>query len=250
MTTRRLLTLGLPLDAVTQIEVVRDILDDALRCRADSFLTTFVNPASAVLANRLPEYAELLHQFHLVLPDGTGMVVAARWLHRENVMRVSFDTTSLAPVLFRLAVDHRASIALVGGKPGVAERAASQIKAAYHDLAIVAAIDGYRTRDKIVCELRALSPNIVICGMGALAQERLLVELADTWRGLGFTCGGYLDQLSGGMQYYPGWIDAMQLRFAYRLYREPHRLWRRYLLEYPEFGIRLLRELANRERST
>lgn len=245
MSARRLRTLGLPVDAVGKVETVRDILDGALARDDDAFLTTFVNPASAVLVNRQPEYASLLERFHLVLPDGTGMVLASRWLHRENLIRVSFDSTSLAPVLFRLAADHRATVALVGGQPGVAERAASQITAVHTRLAIVAAIDGYRHRDKIVCELRRSAPKIVICGMGAPAQELLLTELSESWRGLGFTCGGYLDQLSGGMQYYPGWVDSLQLRFAYRLFREPRRLWRRYLLEYPEFGIRLLRELVN-----
>jgi N-acetylglucosaminyldiphosphoundecaprenol N-acetyl-beta-D-mannosaminyltransferase len=40
--------------------------------------------------------------------------------------------------------------------------------------------------------------------------------------------------------YYPKWVDTANLRFAYRLIREPRRLWRRYLLEYPSFWYGLI----------
>lgn len=59
---------------------------------------------------------------------------------------------------------------------------------------------------------------------------------AQGWRGWGFTCGGFLDQLGSGLYYYPQWVDQMNLRFAYRLLKEPRRLWRRYFFEYSRFA--------------
>jgi N-acetylglucosaminyldiphosphoundecaprenol N-acetyl-beta-D-mannosaminyltransferase len=82
--------------------------------------------------------------------------------------------------------------------------------------------------------------------MGASIQERFLLRLVATgWSGFGFTCGGYLDQLVDGMHYYPRWVDAANLRWAYRLIREPRRLSRRYGMEYPYFAARLALSLLS-----
>ncbi|MNN73388.1 UDP-Gal:alpha-D-GlcNAc-diphosphoundecaprenol beta-1,4-galactosyltransferase [compost metagenome] len=72
--------------------------------------------------------------------------------------------------------------------------------------------------------------------MGTPRQEDFLIELQESgWLGVGFTCGGYFDQLNsadGGL-YYPGFIDRYNMRWAYRIYKEPKRLWKRYFVDYP-----------------
>jgi N-acetylglucosaminyldiphosphoundecaprenol N-acetyl-beta-D-mannosaminyltransferase len=50
--------------------------------------------------------------------------------------------------------------------------------------------------------------------------------------------------LNGGINYYPKLIDKWNLRWAYRLCREPRRLGRRSLLDYPAFGLALCRALG------
>jgi N-acetylglucosaminyldiphosphoundecaprenol N-acetyl-beta-D-mannosaminyltransferase len=72
--------------------------------------------------------------------------------------------------------------------------------------------------------------------MGAPLQERFLSQLAaNGWTGIGLTCGGFLDQVVQGSDYYPGWVDRLNIRFLYRLGKEPRRLWRRYLVDYQVF---------------
>ena len=58
---------------------------------------------------------------------------------------------------------------------------------------------------------------------------------AQGFSGLGFTCGGFLDQLAESQHYYPAWIDKADLRWLYRLCKEPRRLLRRYTLDYAPF---------------
>jgi UDP-N-acetyl-D-mannosaminuronic acid transferase (WecB/TagA/CpsF family) len=68
--------------------------------------------------------------------------------------------------------------------------------------------------------------------MGAPRQEAFLVALADSgWKGVGFTCGGYFDHLGEGFHYYPRLIDKFNLRWFYRIAREPRRLGYRNLIE-------------------
>jgi N-acetylglucosaminyldiphosphoundecaprenol N-acetyl-beta-D-mannosaminyltransferase len=204
------------------------------------------------VARREPGFADALGRFDMVLPDGIGVVQAVARLRRMAVARISFDSTSLALPVLALAEQTGASVVLVGGAPGVAERAASHIRRSFPGLRLLAALDGFGDRAEMIEYLLELRPEIVICGMGAVAQEEFLLRLVEAgWRGCGFTCGGYLDQLGSGMQYYPAWIDGLNLRWLYRLAREPRRLWRRYLIDYQRFGLLfaqalLMQKLAGR----
>jgi len=238
-------TVGVRVDAIDSVDVVSASLTAAMKQKRP-WLMTFANPATAILASRNHEFRKALTEFDLVAPDGIGMVMAMQMLHRRPALRLSFDSTSLAPFVFRLAVDNGITIGLSGGVSGVAEAAGERLSLAYPGLRIAATFDGYGDHDAAVEVITNLAPGIVIVGMGAPLQEQFLLKLVrNGWVGLGFTCGGYLDQLSlKGPDYYPAWVHEYNIRSAYRLIMEPRRLWRRYLLDYPKFGLRLGRCLV------
>ncbi len=241
---RRTETVGLPVHALLTADASRAagaVLDSLEAMAKDVVLVTFANPGVVPLARRSASFRRSLREFDLVLPDGIGLCMAMRWLHGLPAKRVSFDTTSLAPALFVRARFRGLRIVLVGGVPGVAEQARAQIAAHFPGIQIIAAYDGYGDMAVKASSVGELRPDVVICGMGSIRQEAFLLELKHQgWRGWGFTCGGYLDQLIDGIAYYPRWIDATNLRWAYRLLREPGRLWRRYLVDYMHFGVLVL----------
>jgi N-acetylglucosaminyldiphosphoundecaprenol N-acetyl-beta-D-mannosaminyltransferase len=238
-------TLGIRVDAIADAEATSLLLDAFSHSRRAA-LFTFVNPAAVAVARRKPHYRRLLDEFDAVLPDGIGMCWAMRLLHGVPATRVSFDTTSLAPLVFGRARQQALTVALIGGRPGVVQRAADQLDKAFPGIAITATLDGYGDHEAKIHELKTLSPSVVVCGMGTGAQEHFLVSLAAAgWSGLGFTCGGYLDQLANGLRYYPAWVDATNLRWVYRLMREPRRLARRYIVDYSYFTAHLGRALLS-----
>jgi N-acetylglucosaminyldiphosphoundecaprenol N-acetyl-beta-D-mannosaminyltransferase len=243
---RRIEIFGLPLDAASTFGDVMARIERHLTT-GETLLTTFINPSAIGVARRNPGFTTALARFDLVLPDGVGVVHAVSRLHDLGLARISFDSTSLALPVLALARRRGHGVALVGGAPGVAERAAASIRETFPGLRIVAALDGYGDRAERIEQVRAAGAEIVVCGMGGVAQEAFLLELAEAgWCGCGFTCGGYLDQLSGGMRYYPAWVDRANLRFGYRLVREPRRLWRRYLIDYQGFALLFARALLAR----
>ena len=234
-------TLGLAVDVVFDMSHLLWFIEARLAGRR-RFLVTFVNPSSHALDKTHPQYRSNLAAFDAVLPDGFGMSMAVRWLHGFAAKRISFDTTSLAPRVMRAAERSAYSVILVGGAPGRAEAAAARLAEVFPRLRVAGTMSGYGDINVKAAEIAALDPDIVICGMGAGAQEDLLIALSKTsWVGCGFTCGGYFDQLAEGFTYYPAWVDQFDLRWAYRLVREPRRLWRRYLLTYPAFVAALFR---------
>lgn len=211
-------------------------------------LTTFINPAAFHLAKDSCSYVEALGQFDIVLPDGIGVVWGLRIMMGVHTERVSFDSTSLAlPVLRRAQRDGK-SVMLIGGAPSVAERAGKRLAVAVPGLRIIGIMDGFRSFREYENAVRLAKPDVTICGMGAPRQEELLVRLrqARAWRGLGFTCGGYFDQLQDGLTYYPPLVDQWEIRWLYRLTREPRRLFRRYAIEYQDYWRALAHHALHR----
>ena len=200
-------------------------------------LRTFVNPYSYGLLSRLrPGYLD--GTLMRVDFDGLSLAVVARVMGSKDAARRSFDDTSLAPLIFGECVRRGSSIALVGSGPGVTVKAADLLRAKYPGIRIDFVADGYCTDFGPVLDA-ASRCDVVVCSMGTPRQEDFLVQLMMRgWCGSGFTCGGYLDQLvgAGGGNYYPWIFDKLNLRWAYRIIKEPVRLVPRYAFDYP-FGI-------------
>src|ERR1700712_984810 len=95
----RINAVGVPVDAIPSLEVITAAMLEAYEARRP-WLMSFANPATAVAIKRFPQLRPILERFDLVAPDGSGMAVAMRLLHAHPAMRVSFDDTSLAPVVF------------------------------------------------------------------------------------------------------------------------------------------------------
>jgi len=213
-------------------------------------LVTFVNPHACWLAEHVSDYLDCLRQFDRVLCDGIGMSCAARRFAGLDIGRSSFDLTSLAgPVFNWLRAAHVPAV-LVGGEAGVAEEAGNRLGALFPGLVIGASFTGFPPGpEEATAYLLANPGTAVICGMGAPHQERFLLDLKSRgWTGMGFTCGGFFDQLIRRVDYYPRWVDRLNLRFAWRLFKEPRRLGRRYLIEYQVFLKRFLAAYFSRNR--
>jgi N-acetylglucosaminyldiphosphoundecaprenol N-acetyl-beta-D-mannosaminyltransferase len=216
--------------------------------KRESSLITFVNPLACAIARQDASYPAALNEFDWVLCDGIGMIVAARRLLKIRLNRAAFDQGSLAGPVLRWAKANAKKLVLVGGESSVAEKAGETMRREVPGLDIEKTFTGFQNGLTEAFEFLVRNPGrLVICGMGAPRQEEFLLSLKRAgWSGMGFTCGGFLDQITSGMQYYPAWINHLNLRFLYRLYREPARLWRRYFVEYQVFIRMFVRELVTR----
>ena len=209
-------------------------------------LITFCNPYSVFLGRSDPHYLQMLGCFNYVFADG---ILLAHVGHHFNcsVERLSFDGNSLAPYIFSLARKHNKKFYLIGGRQGVAEQAASILSCSCH-INIVGCSHGYMDSDEqglsVIEKVIQSGADIVLCGMGAPKQEEFLLKFRSAeWTGVAFTCGGYLDQVvkANCHQYYPVWVNKLNIRALYRLMKEPKRLFKRYFYEYIPFMVELVR---------
>jgi N-acetylglucosaminyldiphosphoundecaprenol N-acetyl-beta-D-mannosaminyltransferase len=236
---------GLPLSWAGSEEEVMAEVAGALTGSRPGLTVSFVNPYSWRLASLVADYAPLLRQCDIVLPDGIGVVKAMRWVHGAEVARLSFDASSLYLPVFRLLNAGKRSVFVIGAKPGVAERAMSRMRAEFTDIDYRGCLDGYCEPNEAIARILEAAPDMVLCGMGAPYQERLAIELRRAgYSGVTFTCGGFLDQLAQNARYYPAWVDRLELRWLWRIRKEPRRLVKRYAIDYMPFMVMTFREMA------
>lgn len=186
---------------------------------------TFLNPVSYLLAL---ENKELYKKFDGIFADGSLLVAAIKLLYGKTVTRRSFDMSSIASDFLSFAEDKNKSIYIVASQKEQVRKAVEIFKERYPKLYIIGYRDGYfasmQDIDMEAKKIVDINPDFLIVGMGVLLQENFLVKVKCAgFQGIGFTCGGFIHQTSNReIDYYPKWIDRMNLRFIYRIYREKH----------------------------
>lgn len=186
---------------------------------------TFLNPVSYLSAL---DNKELFAHFDGIFADGSILVAAIKLVYGKTVTRRSFDMTSLAPELLSYAETHNKSVYIVASRQEQVEKAVGIFMERYPKLSVVGYRNGYfaseAEMEKEAERIAALNPDFLIVGMGIVMQERFLLKVHENgYQGIGFTCGGFIHQTAKNeIDYYPAWADKLNLRFAYRMYKEKH----------------------------
>jgi alpha-1,3-mannosyltransferase len=179
-----------------------------------------------------------------VFNDGVGVDIASRLLFGrafpENLNGTDFMPHYLSQTR------RRYRIFMVGGKPGVVERAAERLRKIAPRHEIVGHSHGYvppeETAD-LIARIRDARADILLVAMGNPAQEAWLnAHLTASGCRLGFGVGGLFDFLATEVPRAPGWVQSVRLEWVFRLLQEPQRLWRRYLVDMPVFLGRIFRQ--------
>ena len=205
---------------------------------------TYLNPVSYLTAL---DNKELFSQMDGIFADGGLLVKAIKLVYGKQVTRRSFDMTSMAPELFAYAAEHGKTVYIVASKQEQVEKAVEIFRERYPKVKFVGYRNGYfSNEDEMNQEARhimELNPDFLIVGMGALMQEKFLLKVKRVgYQGVGFTCGGFIHQTSKNeIDYYPAWVDKTNLRFLYRMWKEPHTR-KRYLMAGLLFPARFIAE--------
>ena len=202
----------------------------------------FLNAHGANLAFVDPDFREILGHFD-VLPDGIGVDLASRYV-QGNPFPANLNGTDFVPTLLREA-RRPLRVALLGAAPGVAERAARRLTERHRRHRFVALHHGYfdeETRQRLLSSLEANPADLLLVAMGNPVQERFIAEhVREEHAHVVMGVGALLDFMSSASPRAPRWLRRVRAEWAYRLWREPRRLWRRYLLGNPLFLWRVAR---------
>lgn len=176
---------------------------------------------------------ETVNSADLIIPDGAGVVLASKILKKPLKCKVA--GIELCENLCRISGEMNASIFFLGGKPGIAEKAAEKLKEKYPDMLIAGINDGYFKDDReVIGKINESGASILFVCLGVPKQEQWMVshrdELSVKLMG-GF--GGSLDVLSGTIERAPKFFIKCNLEWFYRLCKEPKRIGR--MMKLPKF---------------
>lgn len=219
------------------------------RLRSGAFTRlAFLNAHCSNVAWRDADYRAALSSF-LVLADGVGVDIASRTLHGaefpENLNGTDFVPEMLAAIRMPLKVGLLGSTRENVGKSAEAFR---QI-APQHEFAVVS--DGYFAEsgiDRILARIGEMKLDVLLVAMGVPRQEVFIAgQVNEGHVRVAAGVGALFDFMSGAVPRAPEWVRRWRFEWAYRLWIEPMRLWRRYVIGNPLFIARvLLRKLFAR----
>lgn len=182
------------------------------------------NPEIVIEAWKNPELASAIEGAALVLPDGIGVIKAAKILGTPLTERVpGIDTAS---AIFERMSKQGKCVYLLGAKPGVAEKAAEFLKQKYEGLIICGTHDGYFSDDDpVVAEINAARPDFLLVCLGYPKQELWMMNNAKRLDvGLMAGLGGSLDVFAGVVERAPERWQRLGLEWLYRCIKEPKRI--------------------------
>ncbi|HEX6655407.1 MAG TPA: WecB/TagA/CpsF family glycosyltransferase [Candidatus Limnocylindria bacterium] len=212
------------------------------RDRSGGYVCT-PNVDYVVRARRDAAFRRIVMGARLRAADGMGIVYGSRLAGR----RLSGTVTGrLLPVAVARNPDSP-PLAMLGGSPGAAERAAGRLREAGGT--VVAATSppmgfeiGDETDQQALRVVMAADPAILFVGLGSPKQDQWMAEHARQLpRTVMVGIGAGIDVLAGMQPAAPAWMTSIGLEWAYRLAHEPRRLARRYLVDDPRFFWWMLR---------
>ena len=198
------------------------------------------NPEIVWLARKRPDLAAALNGADLVIPDGIGIIYAARILGTPLKERV--PGIELTEALLHAASQEGLPVYLLGAKSGVAERAAEKLKERCPGLNVVGCGDGYFKEDgPVLARIRASGARLVLVCLGFPRQELWMAGHRDeVGQALMLGVGGSMDVFAGDVQRAPeAWCRA-GLEWLYRLLKQPSRIGR--MLKLPLFLLSVVWE--------
>lgn len=238
---KRIELLGVPVDLVNMQESINHVR--GMLTAASTQMILAVNPEKVIAAQRNPELRRTLEEASLVIPDGIGVVLAARILSRGALQRVA--GADLMPEICAVAAEQGKRVFFYGAKQDVVTRAAAIMQERFPSLQIVGTQHGYVPEDQMMDladTINASGAEVLFVGLGSPRQELWMDKYREQLTNVRVCqgIGGTFDAICGNPPRAPLIFQKLHLEWFYRLISQPQRLLRQTAL--PRFVLQVFRQ--------
>ncbi len=225
--------LGCPVDSFTFDEAV-----DYAYSHPGQIVT--INPEMISTAAKNPDFSKIITNSQLVVPDGIGVEIGLKLLG-WRIKRI--PGIELGKALIVKFSKEGKSIAMIGAKPEIIEKAIQNLKSEIPQLNIVYSHDGYFSEDEEVLNQAAeAKPDLVLVALGSPKQEFFISELKQRLpQAVLIGLGGSFDVWSGVVERAPVIYQKLGLEWLYRTIKEPARF-KRIFPTLPLFVLNVFKE--------
>ncbi|CCN69935.1 WecB/TagA/CpsF family glycosyltransferase [Vibrio nigripulchritudo] len=196
----------------------------------------FLNAHAFNLACRNSGFVDSIMASDLVLRDGIGVKILFKMLGKEP--GYNLNGTDLIPVLLTQVYQGK-KVALFGSTNK--ELTVARQKLETQNVQIVTVLDGFKEPGAYVQHLADHEVDLVVMAMGMPKQEAVSKMICETYPNISTINGGAIvDFIAGKVERAPEWVQKLSLEWAYRLMREPKRLFNRYVIGNVTFLTRAM----------
>jgi exopolysaccharide biosynthesis WecB/TagA/CpsF family protein len=200
-----------------------------------------------VTASDDPLLREKVNRFQMIAPDGQPVRWALNWLHGAKLKdRVYGPELTLR--LCQAAAEQGVPIYLYGSSPDVIVALSHNLTERYPGLIIAGAeAPPFRALSpeedaEMVARINASGAGLVFIGLGCPKQDHFAADHMDRIQGVQVCVGAAFDFHAGNKRTAPAWMQRRGLEWLFRLWQEPRRLWKRYLVTNTLFLCKLGRQ--------
>lgn len=224
--------LGVMVDAITITELHQCIAKAV--AWGERWIIAHHNLHSVHLYHRDPRMRAFFAKAQIIHIDGMPLVYWAMVLGYSVKKHHRVTYVDWVHPLMATAATEGWRVFYLGGRPGVAAKAAKRLRQHYPVL-VLETRHGYFTPEEngiVLEEINCFQPHILMVGMGMPRQEYWILDNLDRIRANAIlTAGACFDYIAGEIPTPPRWMGRVGLEWLYRLISEPQRLSRRYLVE-------------------
>jgi N-acetylglucosaminyldiphosphoundecaprenol N-acetyl-beta-D-mannosaminyltransferase len=225
---------------------LEDILDTVYEWsqEGEKYSVLYVNAHCFNIAANDNSYFQILTEADLVYPDGISVVWSSKFLGGCPLIKMT--GADWIQDFCEFASSKSIRIYVLGGKPGIGERAVENLRTRYPNIIISGFTDGYfinKSNDQTINEINELEPHVLFVGMGTPIQEKWIFEMRNKidvpvcW-----AVGALFDYLAGVESRVPGWMYSSGFEWLWRLMVDPAGKWKRYIIGNPLFAYRIFRQ--------
>ena len=221
-------------DNVTEEEAIRHI-EECVKNRKIGFVVT-PNVDQIVMMEKNLYFREICDTAELSVVDGHPLLWIAKWYKKP--IKEKICGSDLMPHLCKIAAEKGYKVFLLGAAEGIAAKAADILREQNPGLNIVGTYSppfGFEKDqaelDKINGILKESNADLLFVGMGAPKQSVFIYENMHKYQiPMSFCVGATIDFIAGEQKRAPRWMTDHGLEWLYRLFKEPKRMFKRYIV--------------------
>lgn len=242
----RIRVLGAPVDCVDMHGAL--IAVDAMLNSNKQNTIIAINPEKVIKTQTDSNLMSWLNNSSLVIPDGIGVVVAAKLLHHAKIERV--PGSELMPAICEYSVSKGYKLFLYGASPTTIEKAVTKLQKTYPGIQIAGYQDGYLKEEAmhlLIDKINASGANILFVALGSPKQELWMDKHLNQLPNIRVCqgVGGTFDVIAGTVKRAPKFFINIHCEWLYRLLSQPKRLLRQTSL--PIFAYRVFLALLRKK---
>ncbi|MFC2163905.1 WecB/TagA/CpsF family glycosyltransferase [Acidobacteriota bacterium] len=240
---------GIHIDNLSQEEAL-DKIRELLKSKHLGYVVTPNAQHINILQND-KEFKKIYDEAALVLADGMSIVFSLKILGQP--LKEKCSGADLFNNIIRLAAAQNKKLFILGGINGSEKIAEEKAGCRYPNLHIQSYSPprGFEHNSEetqsILQKIIAHETDVLLVCVGSPKSEKWIYRNQGVLNGcLSFIVGDSVNFFAGIKKRAPKWMRKSGLEWLYRLAKEPHRLWRRYLIGNTRFALIFFRELWNR----